>query len=277
LNHSLDSAEQATPLLLSLENICKTFEGHEAVKDVSLDVSKGEKICIIGPSGSGKSTFLRCVNLLETPSKGRISFNGAEVFDQSTDRKQVHKPTKHKQAAYRSRLSMVFQQFDLFPHLTAIENVAIGPQRVLGLSRKDAIDRAHKLISKVGLEKFAGAFPRTLSGGQQQRVAIARALAMEPEVILFDEPTSALDPEMVGEVLSLMKGLADEGMTMVIVTHEMGFAREVADRVVVMDAGSIVEQGTPDHIFRDSQHKRTRKFLEAVLHLPGASTADTSA
>jgi ABC-type polar amino acid transport system ATPase subunit len=259
--------------LLSMRGITKSFGHKEVVSDMTLDVQRGERICIIGPSGSGKSTFLRCCNLLEEPSSGSIAFDGQIVFS----KRVPGQPDVHLSAArrneYRAKLTMVFQQFDLFPHLTALENVAIGPRRVLGVPAKDANARAAELIASVGLGDFLDAHPRTLSGGQQQRIAIARALAMEPEVVLFDEPTSALDPEMVGEVLALMASLAERGLTMVIVTHEMGFAREVADRVVVMDAGCEVESGTPEDVLVRSKHPRTRKFLDAVLHLPGANAA----
>jgi ABC-type polar amino acid transport system ATPase subunit len=265
------AAAPTKPLLRS-RNISKTYGDLEAVKDVSLDVSPGERICIVGPSGSGKSSFLRCCNLLETPSGGTIEFKGNVVFSRDAATGQEQHLPKKQRYQFRSQLTMVFQQFDLFPHLTALENVSIAPQRVLGVSAKEAKGRARELIASVGLEKFAEAYPRTLSGGQQQRIAIVRALAMNPELVLFDEPTSALDPEMVGEVLGLMRRLAEQGLTMVIVTHEMGFAREVADRVVVMDAGSVIEEGTPDSVISHSTHPRTRKFFDAVLQHPGGTT-----
>jgi polar amino acid transport system ATP-binding protein len=260
--------ESAEPLL-SMRGVSKTFGSKTVVNDISLDVRRGEKICIIGPSGSGKSTFLRCANLLEEPSQGVIKFNGETVFAKDHDPLPDVRLGAKARAKFRSGITMVFQQFDLFPHLTALENVSIGPQKVLGVSRTLANDRAKELIEKVGLGDFLDAYPRTLSGGQQQRIAIARSLAMKPDVVLFDEPTSALDPEMVGEVLSLMKALADDGLTMVIVTHEMGFAREVADRVMVMDAGCFVEIGTPREVLVAPSHERTKRFLEAVLGGPG--------
>jgi ABC-type polar amino acid transport system ATPase subunit len=250
--------------LLRLTEISKTYGSLDAVNGVSLAVTRGERICIVGPSGSGKSTFLRCCNLLETPSRGSIEFQDQVVFRRDEAGEEQHLPKKDRQE-FRSKLTMVFQQFDLFPHLTALENVTIGPQRVLGVSREEAREQARELIASVGLAKFADAYPRTLSGGQQQRIAIVRALAMKPEVVLFDEPTSALDPEMVGEVLGLMRSLAEGGLTMVIVTHEMAFAREVADRVVVMDGGVVLEQGAPADVFDHSSHPRSRKFFDAVL------------
>jgi polar amino acid transport system ATP-binding protein len=259
--------------LLSLNAISKSFGHKEVVSKMSLDVAAGERICIIGPSGSGKSTFLRCSNLLEDPTTGSIAFEGETVFSKGVSGQPDSQMSKSDRNAYRAKLSMVFQQFDLFPHLTALQNVAIGPRRVLGVPAKEADERASDLIASVGLGKFLDAYPRTLSGGQQQRIAIARALAMQPRVVLFDEPTSALDPEMVGEVLQLMRSLAEGGLTMVIVTHEMGFAREVADRVVVMDEGCEVESGPPEEVLVRSKHPRTRKFLDAVLNLPGSTAA----
>ena len=264
----------ATGPVLSAQGICKTYGDLEAVKGVDLDVALGERICIVGPSGSGKSTFLRCCNLLETPTAGALHFKGRPVFQRAHANAREYLPTKKEQQQLRSRLTMVFQQFDLFPHLTALENVAMAPRRVLGTPAKEARERARELIDSVGLARFEGAYPRTLSGGQQQRIAIVRALAMNPEVVLFDEPTSALDPEMVGEVLALMRRLAEQGLTMVIVTHEMGFAREVADRVVVMDDGSVIESGMPAQMFSHATHPRTRRFFDAVLQRPGSGTAD---
>ncbi|WP_449281709.1 amino acid ABC transporter ATP-binding protein [Leucobacter sp.] len=252
--------------MLSLKNISKTFGDKQVLKGVSLDVQRGERICIIGPSGSGKSTFLRCCDLLEEPTSGSIEFNGEKIFSRGLDEPTVQLSAAQKNRA-RAKMTMVFQQFDLFPHLTALDNVAIGPQRVLGTPRAEAREKAAELIASVGLGDFLEAHPRTLSGGQQQRIAIARALAMEPELVLFDEPTSALDPEMVGEVLGLMTELAAGGLTMVTVTHEMGFARQVADRLVVMDEGAEVESGDPDAVLSNPQNPRTRKFLEAVVHL----------
>lgn len=264
--------ERPTPTqLLRLEAITKVYpSGLKAVDGVGLDLLPGERICIVGPSGSGKSSFLRCCNLLETPTSGKIAFKGRTIFSREPG-EPIEQLAKKERYHFRSRLTMVFQQFDLFPHLTALENVAIGPRRVLGTSEKEAKEQARELIASVGLEKHADAYPRTLSGGQQQRIAIVRALAMNPEVVLFDEPTSALDPEMVGEVLGLMRRLAEDGLTMVIVTHEMGFAQEVADRMVVMDGGSVIESGKPEQVFNESINPRTRKFFDAVLQRPTAS------
>jgi ABC-type polar amino acid transport system ATPase subunit len=261
---------------LTTRAIRKTYAGHEAVKGIDLDVAPGERICIVGPSGSGKSTFLRCCNLLETPTAGRLEFNGQQVFHADGDRAKPDRLPRKEELRFRAKITMVFQQFDLFPHLTALENVAIAPRRVLGVPAKQARDRARELIGSVGLAKFADAYPRTLSGGQQQRIAIVRALAMQPEVVLFDEPTSALDPEMVGEVLGLMRRLAGQGLTMVIVTHEMAFAREVADRVVVMDAGSVIESGEPAQVFDNATHPRTRRFFDAILQHPSGLAAPAS-
>jgi ABC-type polar amino acid transport system ATPase subunit len=259
------SARSSPDALLTLRKIGKRFGEHDAVRDVDLEIHRGEKLCIIGPSGSGKSTALKCCNLLETPTSGEILFDGKPVW-QAVNGKTTFKLQKDELTHYRSQVAMVFQQFDLFPHLTVLENICLGPRRVLGVNRADAEARAQALLERVGLSRFAEARPRTLSGGQQQRVAIARALAMQPEIILFDEPTSALDPEMVGEVLMLMKSVADDGLTMVIVTHEMGFAREVADRVIVMDEGAIIEEGRPKELFSNPTNPRTTRFLDAVLH-----------
>lgn len=258
--------ETKTAPILSLRNITKVFGHKQVLKSVSLDVQRGERICIIGPSGSGKSTFLRCCDLLEEPTSGSITFNGQKVFSRGLDEPTIDLPAAQKNKC-RSKMTMVFQQFDLFPHMTALDNVAIGPQRVLGISPKEAKERAADLIANVGLSEFLKAHPRTLSGGQQQRIAIARALAMEPDLVLFDEPTSALDPEMVGEVLGLMTDLASNGLTMVTVTHEMGFARQVADRLIVMDDGAEVESGDPREVLSNPKNLRTRKFLDAVVHL----------
>ena len=241
--------EAAQPVL-QYEAVRKNYGSFTALHGVSLTVARGEVVCLIGPSGSGKSTLLRCTNGLETIDGGRIVFEG-EVL-----------PTRQRDLyRMRRRMGMVFQSFELFPHKTALDNVAIGPSTVLGLSPADARARAAALLDKVGLADKAASLPAKLSGGQQQRVAIARALAMEPEVMLFDEPTSALDPETVGEVLNVMKRLADEGMTMVVVTHEMSFARRVAHRVVVFERGQVVEQGPPAQIFDAPQTERTRNFL----------------
>ena len=220
------------------------------------NIEKGEVVCVIGPSGSGKSTFLRCLNLLEEPTSGEVYLDDEKINDPNVDINKV-----------RQRLGMVFQNFNLFPHKTVTENITMAPINVLKMSQADAVKKAHELLKMVGLEDKADEYPKSLSGGQQQRVAIARALAMEPEAMLFDEPTSALDPEMVGDVLEVMKNLAAEGMTMVIVTHEMGFAREVADRVVFMDGGYLVEEGTPEEIFDNPKEERVKDFLSKVLNV----------
>lgn len=240
--------------MIEVNNLHKHFGKLEVLKGITERVNEREVVCVIGPSGSGKSTFLRCLNLLETPTAGEIRIDGELVTDPKVDINKI-----------REEVGMVFQRFNLFPHMTALKNVALAPMRVRGLSEKEAYDRAYDLLKKVGLEDKANVYPSSLSGGQQQRVAIARALAMRPKVMLFDEPTSALDPEMVGEVLNVMKDLAKEGMTMVVVTHEMGFAREVGDRVLFMDEGIIVEKGTPEDIFRNAQNERTKSFLSKIL------------
>ncbi len=240
--------------MIEVNNLHKHFGKLEVLKGITEKVDEREVVCVIGPSGSGKSTFLRCLNLLETPTAGEIRIEGELVTDPKVDINKI-----------REEVGMVFQRFNLFPHMTALKNVALAPMRVRGLSEKEAYDRAYDLLKKVGLEDKANVYPSSLSGGQQQRVAIARALAMRPKVMLFDEPTSALDPEMVGEVLNVMKDLAKEGMTMVVVTHEMGFAREVGDRVLFMDEGVIVEKGTPEDIFRNAQNERTKSFLSKIL------------
>ena len=241
-------AEQ--PPVLVYENVRKLYGDFVALNGVSLQVNKGEVMCLIGPSGSGKSTLLRCTNALETLNGGRVLLDGIPLPTRETEVRKV-----------RQRMGMVFQSFELFPHKSALDNVAMGPVTVLGMPEDKARARAMVLLEKVGLANKAGNFPANLSGGQQQRVAIARALAMEPEVMLFDEPTSALDPETVGEVLSVMQKLAQEGMTMIVVTHEMGFARRVADWVVVFEAGAIIEQGPPTQIFDNPTVERTRDFL----------------
>ncbi|KAB0622460.1 amino acid ABC transporter ATP-binding protein [Castellaniella defragrans] len=236
--------------MLVYENVRKFYGSFEALKGVSLQVNRGEVMCLIGPSGSGKSTLLRCTNGLELIDDGRIVFEGAAL---SKDPKSLR--------AVRQRMGMVFQSFELFPHKTAIQNITMGPMTVLGMSEEAATRRAMALLEKVGLASKADSYPSNLSGGQQQRVAIARALAMEPDVMLFDEPTSALDPETVGEVLNVMKKLAHEGMTMIVVTHEMTFARRVANWVVVFEAGAVLEQGPPEQIFGAPHQPRTRDFL----------------
>ena len=240
--------------MIDVKNLCKSFGDHEVLKGVNEHIEKGEKVVIIGPSGSGKSTFLRCLNLLEEPTSGDIIFEGQNITSKQTDINLV-----------RRRMGMVFQQFNLFPHLTVRENIKLAPVKLKIMSDEEADKRAMQLLERVGLPDKADSYPIQLSGGQQQRIAIARALAMNPDVMLFDEPTSALDPEMVGEVLEIMKELADEGMTMVVVTHEMGFAREVGTRVLFMDGGNIVEQNEPKEFFANPKHPRLKDFLSKVL------------
>ena len=240
--------------MIHVNNLHKYFGDNEVLKGVNDHIKKGEVVVVIGPSGSGKSTFLRCLNLLEEPTKGEIIFEGENITDKNIDINKI-----------REKMGMVFQQFNLFPHKTVLENITIAPINVKNKSKAEAEKIAKDLLVKVGLLEKANAYPASLSGGQKQRIAIARALAMEPDVMLFDEPTSALDPEMVGEVLNVMKNLAKEGMTMVVVTHEMGFAKEVGDRILFMDGGKIVEQGTPDEIFKNPKNPRTIDFLSKVL------------
>jgi polar amino acid transport system ATP-binding protein len=244
--------------VIKAENVVKIFPGHagvvRAVDGVSTEVARGEVVVIIGPSGSGKSTFLRCINGLETFTEGHIIIDGVDLANKKTNINKV-----------RAEVGMVFQQFNLFPHMTVLENLTLAQLRVRKRSRKEAEEKARMLLRKVGIHEKANEYPSRLSGGQQQRVAIARALAMDPKIMLFDEPTSALDPEMVGEVLDVMKQLAKEGMTMMVVTHEMGFAREVADRVIFMDEGKVVEVGTPEHFFTNPQEERAKLFLKQVL------------
>ena len=242
--------------MLRVKDLHKSFGDNEVLKGIDENIEKGEVVCVIGPSGSGKSTFLRCLNLLEEPTSGEVYLDDEKINAPDVDINKV-----------RQRLGMVFQNFNLFPHKTVTENITIAPINVLKMSQADAVKRAHELLEMVGLADKADEYPKSLSGGQQQRVAIARALAMEPEAMLFDEPTSALDPEMVGDVLEVMKNLAAEGMTMVIVTHEMGFAREVADRVVFMDGGYLVEEGTPEEIFDNPKEERVKDFLSKVLNV----------
>ena len=240
--------------MISVKNLHKNFEGVEVLKGVSAEIEKGDVICVIGPSGSGKSTFLRCLNLLETPNSGSIVFDGAELTDKKVDLN-----------LHRQQMGMVFQQFNLFPHMTVLENMTCAPMMLKKIPREDAEKKALELLERVGLADRADSYPNQLSGGQKQRVAIVRALCMEPQVMLFDEPTSALDPEMVGEVLDVMRELAREGMTMVVVTHEMGFAREVANRVMFLDGGVIAEEGSPEDIFKNPQSERLQTFLAKVL------------
>ncbi|MDP4099271.1 amino acid ABC transporter ATP-binding protein [Paenibacillus sp. P96] len=240
--------------VIQVKGLGKAYGAHVVLKDISTEISRSEVVVVIGPSGSGKSTFLRCLNLLEEPNKGDILFEGKSLMDKSTKITEI-----------RAEMGMVFQSFNLFPHMKVIDNIMIAPIRVRGWAPDKARAKGMELLAKVGLAEKADAYPASLSGGQSQRVAIARALAMEPKVMLFDEPTSALDPEMVGEVLGVMKELAAEGMTMVIVTHEMGFAREVGDRVLFMEGGVVVEEGVPKQLFERPSHERTKSFLSKVL------------
>ena len=241
-------------MIIHVTDLHKSFGDNEVLKGIDCDVEASEVVCVIGPSGSGKSTFLRCLNMLEDITSGEVVIDGRSLTARTTDINAV-----------RTEIGMVFQQFNLFPHMNVIDNVSLAPRKVRHLSDKAVRERALGLLDKVGLAEKADAYPAQLSGGQQQRVAIARALAMEPKMLLFDEPTSALDPELVGEVLAVMKQLALEGMTMVVVTHEMGFASEVGDRVLFMDDGVIVEEGTPDRIFANPTSERTKAFLNKVL------------
>ena len=238
--------------MIEIKGLCKSFGDHEVLKGIDQNVEEGEVLCIVGPSGSGKSTMLRCINRLEEPTGGEIYIDGELVTEKNVD-------------AMRTKMGMVFQSFNLFPHKSVLENLTIGPINVKKADKRKSEEKGLALLERVGLAEKAAEYPRNLSGGQQQRVAIARALAMDPEVMLFDEPTSALDPEMVGEVLDVMKSLAKEGMTMIVVTHEMGFAKEVADKVIFMDGGYIVEQGTPDEVLNHPQMDRTKDFLSKVL------------
>ena len=250
--------------IIKTENICKSFGSVEVLKNVILTVEPGEVVVIIGPSGAGKSTFLRSLNRLEKTTSGKIWIDDKLVEDRVNGHNQVKMHQKER-AAILLEMGMVFQRFNLFPHKTALQNVMLAPMTVKHVPEKDAREKAVKLLEQVGLGDKLDAYPAKLSGGQQQRVAIARALAMEPKIMLFDEPTSALDPELVGDVLAVMKKLAEDGMTMLVVTHEMGFAREVADRVVFMYDGVVLEEGTPQEIFTAPKHERTRQFLQSVL------------
>jgi polar amino acid transport system ATP-binding protein len=240
--------------MISVKNLKKNFEGVEVLKGIDVTINKGDVVCVIGPSGSGKSTFLRCLNLLEQPTGGEIIFDGENLLDKKVD------INKHRQ-----KMGMVFQQFNLFPHMSVLENLICAPVMLKKMPKNEAIEKAMNLLNRVGLGDRADSYPNQLSGGQKQRVAIVRALCMEPEVMLFDEPTSALDPEMVGEVLDVMKELAKEGMTMVVVTHEMGFAREVSNRVLFLDEGLIAEEGSPQQIFNEPKCERLQSFLAKVL------------
>lgn len=241
-------------VLIRVEKLGKTFRKLEVLKEISTEIRKGEVLCLIGPSGSGKSTFLRCLNLLEKPDSGRILFEGVDITDPKTDIDKV-----------RQRMGMVFQQFNLFPHMTILENLTLAPIRLLHREKEEAEGEAMELLKRVGLSEKAKNYPLQLSGGQQQRAAIVRALAMKPDVMLFDEPTSALDPEMVGEVLQVMRDLAGEHMTMVVVTHEMGFAREVSDRVIFLEGGRFLSEGAPESFFSHPENERLRAFLSKVL------------
>ncbi|AZV54106.1 MULTISPECIES: amino acid ABC transporter ATP-binding protein [Bacillus] len=240
--------------MITVKNLKKSFGDHEVLKDINAVIEEKEVVCVIGPSGSGKSTFLRCLNKLEDITAGEVVVHGHTITDPKVNINKV-----------RQEVGMVFQHFNLFPHKTVLENITIAPMKVKGADKKAAVDKAIDLLEKVGLKDKAKSYPNQLSGGQKQRVAIARALAMDPKVLLFDEPTSALDPEVVGDVLAVMKQLAVEGMTMIVVTHEMGFAREVGDRVLFMDGGYIVEEDKPEALFGNPQHERTKSFLSKVL------------
>lgn len=240
--------------MIEVSNLHKDFGNLQVLKGVTTTIAKGEKVVVIGPSGSGKSTFLRCLNLLEQPSGGKILFEGVDITNKKTNI-DIH----------RQKMGMVFQHFNLFPHLTVLQNITLAPIKLKLQTKQEAEANAMKLLERIGLPEKANSYPSTLSGGQKQRIAIIRSLAMNPDVMLFDEPTSALDPEMVGEVLAVMKQLADEGMTMVCVTHEMGFAREVADRVIFMYDGVILEDSTPEQMFTNPKNERTKQFLQSVL------------
>lgn len=240
--------------MLYVNNLYKCFGETKVLKGIDEHIKKGEVLVLIGPSGSGKSTFLRCLNLLEKPTSGEITFEGKSITNKECDINKI-----------REKMGMVFQQLNLFPHKTVLENITMAPIKVKKISKEKAIEKAMELLAKVGLSDKANSYPSSLSGGQKQRIAIARALAMEPDVMLFDEPTSALDPEMVGEVLNVMKQLAKDGMTMVVVTHEMGFAKEVGSRIIFMDNGKIIEKGAPNEIFFNPKNSRTREFLSKIL------------
>ena len=261
---SEDRVDRTGPPLVRAVNVLKAFHGNEVLKGIDMDVHRGEVVCLLGPSGSGKTTFLRCINQLETIDGGRIWVDGDLIGYREDDKGVLHHLDDKQIAAQRRDIGMVFQRFNLFPHKTALENIIEAPMQVKGVSKKQATARAVELLERVGLADKPRAYPGALSGGQQQRVAIARALAMDPKLMLFDEPTSALDPELVGDVLAVMRDLAQAGMTMIVVTHEMSFAREVADRVVFMDAGIVVEEGPPAQVIGNPQHERTRTFLRRM-------------
>ena len=241
-------------VLIQVKNLCKTFGDHQVLKNITTDIHKGDVLCLVGPSGGGKSTFLRSLNLLEIPTSGEIILDGVDITKKGVNVDDV-----------RKRVGMVFQHFNLFPNMSTIENIMLAPVQLKKMTKEEAREKALSLLKRVGLEDKAETYPQQLSGGQKQRVAIARALAMNPDIMLFDEPTSALDPEMVGEVLAVMKELAEGGMTMVCVTHEMGFAREVADRIIFMDGGYIVEEGSPEEVLKHPKQERTISFLNKVL------------
>jgi len=256
--------DAAAEPLVRVQSVRKSYGPHQVLRGITLDVHPGEVLCLLGPSGSGKSTLLRCVNHLERIDGGRISVGG-QLVGYRQHQGRIHEMTQRQIAEQRRGIGMVFQRFNLFPHKTALENITEAPVGVRGIGKTAASARARELLDRVGLADHAGKYPTQLSGGQQQRVAIARALAMDPELMLFDEPTSALDPELVGEVLEVMRSLADAGMTMIVVTHEIGFARSAADRVVFMDGGVVVEQGDPAQVIDAPRHERTRAFIQSVL------------
>jgi polar amino acid transport system ATP-binding protein len=261
----MTTTQESKPMVLA-ESVCKNFGALRVLKGITLEVGKGQVLVMVGPSGSGKSTFLRCINHLEQVNAGRLYVDGDLIGYREKKRgDKLYEMPPRDAAKQRRNIGMVFQHFNLFPHRTALENITEAPIHVKGVKRGDAVERARDLLNQVGLSEKSDAYPAQLSGGQQQRVAIARALAMNPKLMLFDEPTSALDPELVGEVLAVMRKLAEEGMTMVVVTHEMGFAREVGDSLVFMDDGVVVETGTPREVLADPQHQRTRSFLSKVL------------
>ena len=241
-------------IIIKVEGLSKSFHGNEVLKNISTEIKRGEVVFVVGPSGSGKSTFLRCLNLLETPTAGKIYFEGTDICDKKTDIDKL-----------RQKMGMVFQQFNLFPHMSILKNMTLAPTKLLGLKEEEANREAERLLERVGLLDKRDAFPNQLSGGQKQRIAIVRALMMKPDVMLFDEPTSALDPEMVGEVLSVMRELAKEHMTMIVVTHEMGFAKEVSDRVMFLDGGDFVEEAPPEEFFGNPGSERLKSFLSKVL------------
>jgi polar amino acid transport system ATP-binding protein len=265
----------AYPLVHAV-NVTKAFHGNEVLKGIDMDVAKGEVVCLLGPSGSGKTTFLRCINQLESIDGGRIWVDG-DLMGYAEKNGHLHHLSDKQVAAQRREIGMVFQRWNLFPHMTALENIMEAPVQVAGQSKGKAKERALALLDQVGLKDKPSAYPAQLSGGQQQRVAIARALAMDPKLMLFDEPTSALDPELVSEVLKVMRQLAQDGMTMIVVTHEMSFAREVADRVVFMDGGVVVEQGAPKDVINNPQHERTKSFLRRMRQEEGDAEATPSA